>query len=412
MKWITDIEGEIARWSGSPEVLRTASAVLRSVMPIAAIDRRVFVSRYDDVLAVLADDGKFGVTETYAAKMERTTGAFFLGMEDTPQYEREAGFARRAVRKEDAARILAIVESETRELLRAARARGGKLDGVAEYSHLVPLGLVARYLGVPGPDPDTMMEWMRSIFWDIFLNPDDDAAVRQRAQAASAALRPYLMGLVEERKRALANGEDVADDFVGRLLREQAADATIDDDLVVRNIGGVIVGAVDTQSKAFAQALDQLLRRPAALASAQTAARMDDDALLRAHVWEALRFNPHNPALFRTCHEDTVLAGGTPRATRIAEGTQVVILTISAMFDGDAFERPEEFLTDRPLERYLHFGRGMHTCFGSHINALVLPAMMKPLLLLENLRYAGERPALEYEGPFPNRMPLSFDVAT
>jgi cytochrome P450 len=411
MKWISDIENEIAGWLGSPEALRTASAALRSAMPIAMLDRRVLVSRYDDVVAVLADDAHFGVTETYAHKMERTTGAFFLGMENTARYQREAGIARRAVRNDDGARILSLVESETRELLRAARARGGKLDGVAEYSHLVPLGLVARYLGVPGPDPDTMKQWMRSIFWDIFLNPNDDAAVSQRAEAASASLRPYLTSLVQERKRALAKGEDVADDFVGRLLREQAADATIDDDLVVRNIGGVIVGAIDTQSKAFAQALDQLLRRPAALAEAQRAARMDDDARVRAHVWEALRFNPHNPALFRTCHEDTVLAAGTPRATRIAKGAQVVALTISAMFDGEAFERPDEFLADRPLDRYLHFGHGMHTCFGAHINALVLPAMMKPILLLENLGYEGDRPTLDYEGPFPNRMPLAFDVA-
>jgi len=198
---------------------------------------------------------------------------------------------------------------------------------------------------------------------------------------------------------------------VGRLLREQAADATIDDDLVVRNIGGVIVGAVDTQSKAFAQALDQLLRHPAALATARKAARIGDDAGVRAHVWEALRFNPHNPALFRTCHEDTVLAAGTPRATHIAKGSQVVALTISAMFDEAAFDRPDEFLTDRPLDRYLHFGHGLHTCFGARINALVLPAMMKPLLLLDNLGYAGDRAILEYEGPFPNRMPLAFDVA-
>src|ERR1700749_4248699 len=115
MKWITDIENEVAGWLASPEALRTASAALRTAMPIAKLDRRALVSRYDDVVAVLADDAHFGVTETYAGKMERTTGAFFLGMENTPQYQREAGIARRAVRKDDAARILSLVESETRE---------------------------------------------------------------------------------------------------------------------------------------------------------------------------------------------------------------------------------------------------------------------------------------------------------
>ena len=51
--------------------------------------------------------------------------------------------------------------------------------------------------------------------------------------------------------------------------------------------------------------MDELLNRPDALATAQKAARADDDALLAQHCWEALRFNPFNPVLYRRATHDT-----------------------------------------------------------------------------------------------------------
>jgi cytochrome P450 len=196
------------------------------------------------------------------------------------------------------------------------------------------------------------------------------------------------------------------------MLRQQLDDATIDDDLIRRNIGGVIVGAIDTQSKALAHAIDELFRQPAALASARRAALADDDRLVAAHVWEALRFNPHNSGIFRHSRTDTVIAAGTDRATPIKKGSTVLALTISAMFDPDRFPRPDEFVVDRPSEDYLHFGHAQHLCFGTRLNGIVLPLAAKALLKLEGLRYDEDGPQeIAYEGPFPDHMPLRFDGA-
>ena len=411
MSWLDRIESEIQGWFTSPDALRTISAELRSLAPIASVAGWTIVSRYDDVREVLDNDRIFGVTEVYAARMDRTTGAFFLGMENTPQYQREAGIARAAVRAEDARRIGLIVESSARELLAAAKQRGGMFDAVGEFSRAIPIALLREYFGVPGPDPGTMQRWMRYLFWDIFLNQDDDRAVRAKSSACSAELRAYLEGLIRERKALVSRG-DAPDDFVTRMLRQQAADPAIDDDLIRRNVGGVVVGAVDTQSKAIAHVADELLRRPGALESARRAAAANDEAALAGHVWEALRFNPHNAVLFRRCHHDAVIAGGTDRETKVAKGSTVVALMISAMFDPAAFERPDEFLTNRPSDSYLHFGHGQHLCFGTRINGIVLPIAIKALALLDHLAYDNERGSgkIDYEGPFPDRMLLRFDV--
>jgi cytochrome P450 len=411
MSWLERIEDEIAGWFTSPEAIRAVSSELRGLAPIATLGSYALVSRYDDVREVFANDKDFGVTEIYAARMERTTGAFFLGMEDTPQYRREVEIARRAVRADDAQRIAELVVESARELVGRAKDRGGAFDAVSEYSRLIPLALVREYFGVPGPDPETMKTWMRHVFWDLFLNVGNDAAIIEKANAASAAMRPYLDALLRDRKTRLSAGAEVPDDFVTRLVQQQMADPSIDDDLLRRNIGGVIVGAVDTQSKAIAHAVDALLRRPAALESARSAAASGDTRAVAAHVWEALRFNPHNAALFRYCRSNAVIADGTDRRTAIDAGTTVVVLTISAMFDPQRFPQPDEFRTDRPADDYLHFGHGQHMCFGTRINGIVLPLAVKELLLLEHLRYDEDGEGeIEYEGPFPDRMRLRFDV--
>jgi hypothetical protein len=66
---------------------------------------------------------------------------------------------------------------------------------------------------------------------------------------------------------------------------------------------------------------------------------------------------------------------------------------------------PREFRIDRNVE-YLHFGYGMHRCFGYLINGVQIPEVIASLLRLPNLRRSG---SLEYEGPFPQRMLVEFD---
>jgi hypothetical protein len=81
------------------------------------------------------------------------------------------------------------------------------------------------------------------------------------------------------------------------------------------------------------QALEQLLRRPDALAGAQQAARANDDQLLAGYFFEAMRFDPLGPALPRVATQPTVIAAGTSRATEVPEGATVYAAFSSAMMD-------------------------------------------------------------------------------
>lgn len=387
----------------APELLRATTFALRHAMPVLRLGDRVFVNRFADVLEVLENPDYFGVVPIYRDAMVRSTGDFILGMDDPKAYEHEARFLQAAVRPDDMGRIKSLIARRAAILLDAGES-AGSIDAATGYAHELALTLVQEYFGVKGPDVATMTRWMRTIFWDLFLNLDQRVDVTQNAVVAARELNPYLEQKADEIRSALASDTSVPDTFFVRLVASQAAFG-IDDHGVRRNIAGIIVGAVDTLSKAIVNSLDQLLRRPAELAMARAAAAAGNDETVAAYAFEALRFNPHNPIIIRHAHKDFRLARGTPRETRVRAGSTVYAGTLSAMFDASVLRSPHQFRVDRPWQHYVHFGRGMHRCFGERINRVVLPQAIKALLLRPKLRRShGLEGHIEVEGPFPSRM--------
>jgi cytochrome P450 len=128
-------------------------------------------------------------------------------------------------------------------------------------------------------------------------------------------------------------------------------------------------------------------------------------------VFEASRFYPLTPGLFRHCTEDYKLAAGTWRAKVIPNGALVMASTRSAMFDGRQIESATQFRIDRPDYNYMHFGYGMHECFGVYMNRVMMPAICKSLLKKPNLRRApGADGKLQMDGAFAKSLLVQFDV--
>jgi cytochrome P450 len=356
------------------------------------------------VVEALTRDTDFTVSQINAPNINRLDGPFILGMDRSAQYDREAGLLHQAVRREDLERIRTLVSSQAETLIAALRPQR-RLDVVNDVARIVAVRTVATYFGMPGPDEATMMRWLRDIFYDVFLNLTNNKTVRAAALRSGGELRAH-MDLVIAQRKSKAAADVPPDDVLGRLLAlEGAANPWLDDDTVRRNLSGLIVGAVETTSKLVTLILEELFRRPVVLLQARAAALAGDIEKVRLYAYEAGRFNPQTPMIFRYCPAETELAKGTPRARRIPAGTTMVLGTLSAMFDPEGFVSPGEFRIDRGVE-YLHFGFGMHRCFGYLINDVQIPEIIAALLRLPGLRRAG---CLKYEGPFPQRMIVEFD---
>ncbi len=380
-------------------------AVLRRVKPILIVKNTALVTRYEDVQEVLARDDVFQVT--YGQKMEVIGGGgnFFLGMQNSPEYERDQSHMRTVVRRQDLPeRVLPLVARTAESLVSASTER---IDVVQQLARIVPIRLIAEYFGCPPPSEEDLASWSTVTFQYLFTDLNNDPAVDAAARAAAAKARAWLDQIIAQRKKQ----DSLPDDVVGRCLALQKASVPGMDDLGIRNnLLGVIIGAIPTTSKCCAQALDELLKRPAELLEAQEAARSDNDALLAQYVFEALRFNPSNPGLFRIATEDYTVAKDKMHATTIACGTTVLAATQSAMFDERIIDAPNEFRIGRPPYAYMHFGYGLHSCFGQYINRVQVPGILKPLLKRKGLRRAeGDTGQLQFGGPFPGSLEVLFD---
>jgi len=377
-------------------------ALLRRVKPILIVKGTAIVTRFEDVQEVLERDNVFQVT--YGEKMRVVTGGndFFLGMQDSPEYTRDVSHMRTVMRREDISAMAPFIAKTAGDIVAAA---GSQLDIPKQLSKAVPARWIADYFGCPSTSEEDLESWSSTIFQYLFTDLTNDPVVDAAAIDASAKTRAWLDRTIVARK---AN-PTAKDDVLGRCLALQSAGVSAMTDLDIRNnLLGLLVGAIPTTSKCCAQALDQLLNRPEQLAGAQAAARADDDPLLARYVFEALRFNPNNPGVFRIAAEDYTLAKGQLHETTIPKGTMVLPATQSAMFDERIVDNPNDFRIDRPAWTDMQFGYGMHTCFGQYVNRVQIPGILKPVLQKAGLQRAGE---LQFDGPFPSSLPVRFAAA-
>ena len=100
---LDDIRASFTRWLTSPRVLRPVFGVLRRFAPILVIGKTAIVSRHADVTEVLARDDDFTVREINLERFDDLGARFILGMDRSPEYEREEAVLRQAVRPDDRA---------------------------------------------------------------------------------------------------------------------------------------------------------------------------------------------------------------------------------------------------------------------------------------------------------------------
>ena len=199
--------------TGSPHVLRFVFALLRHFRPVLVFGKSAVVSRHADVVDVLERDEDFTISEINQARMDRVHAPFILGWDRSPRYDREVSILRRAADDNDLATIRTVVAREAQQLIGVAR-RDGRIDVVSGLTRVVPTRVVSEFFGTPGPNEQTMMRWLRVLFFEIFLNRSEDPEVSRTAAAYADQLRDYLVALIARRKSALAVGEVDRDDML------------------------------------------------------------------------------------------------------------------------------------------------------------------------------------------------------
>ncbi len=383
-------------------------AELRDRRPVYVTPDVTLVTRHADCNLVLRRPETFGV-DLYKPKQ----GGYFMAQDDTAAHWREKSIMKAVLDVEDIPEIRQWVQDRVDDILDAA---GGKVELVRAVTRGVPVGLVQDWFGFTRADPDRLIDWsywnQQDAFWNqpfdhVVDGLDQDEIVRRR-ERANVMMAFYLGRLVTRRIAAVKLGSQ-KDDPVSRLVRLSFSDGVkfgVKD--VIFNVGGLLIGAVETTSHAVCNALTVLMADSERLEQARDVALTRSPEEFDGHVFEALRFKPAFPYFFRTCHRETVVAGGTPFETQVPVGTTVLAVTHSAMFDPAAFPDPERFSPTRDLSDAFTFGHGHHTCLGRHIAAVMVPAIVRQILRRSGLK--GDAAPDFQGGSVPQRWDLQYDA--
>jgi cytochrome P450 len=404
---------------------------LREKRPILVTPACTLVARFSEVTEVLSKPDIFTVA-LYKPKMKD----FLMAHDDDAVHAREKAIMHSMLNRDDLPAVRKMVGAIAKGILDAAN---GKIEAVNSYGRMVPVTLVQEYFGLKGVDRKDLIEWSYWNQYDAFHNqPFNRISDEMRRhitdshQKADAKLQAYLTALIAMRFALVKEQQvtnlllfpiillkklirwlrgqrpwKVTDDIVTRMLRTSYPDAVeFNIQRLGLNAGGLLIGAVETTNQAAIQVIAYLLENRKWLDEAVGASDRNDVATFDGIVWEALRFVPIGPYLFRQAASDSVLCPGTPLETEIKAGTIVLALTQSAMFDESKFENPDAFIPGRSWYQYFHLGFGIHECLGKHVAMVLIPETVRQMVVRPGLAASGP---IDYKsGPFPENYELTW----
>jgi linoleate 10R-lipoxygenase len=151
------------------------------------------------------------------------------------------------------------------------------------------------------------------------------------------------------------------------------------------------VAMVPNQSQVFRQIMDYYLSDEGVeyLPDIQRLARIeskDSNKILLRYVNEGIRLNGTFGS-YRRSEVNHVFNEGSQQVT-VKPGDKVFCSFVAAARDPKIFPDPDRVRLDRPMDSYIHYGIGDHTCLGKEASMVALTAMLRIFGQLHNLRRA------------------------
>ncbi len=358
-----------------------------------------FVTRYDDVAAVLLDDERF-VRDPRLVLTPEQLGEQPPSLEliennmlnrDGEDHRRLRRLVTKAFTPKVVEQLRPRIQTIADELIDAVEARG-EMDLAAEYAFPLPITVIAELLGVPTADQDRFRGWS-----DAIITPAIADEERQRFFEQMGEFIAYLHEFFAERRA------QPQDDLVSALLRARDEGDALSEDEVFGTVVLLIVAGHETTVGLIGNGVLHLLARPDQLDLVR-----NDESLLPTAIEELLRFEgPVERTLNRWAATDVELGGKA-----IRRGDLVIAIVGSADRDPDRFPAPDRLDVTRADNKHLAFGRGSHYCLGAPLARLEAEIALATLFRrLPGLRLAVAPAEVEWRATPGFRRLVSLPVA-
>jgi cytochrome P450 len=294
---------------------------------------------------------------------------------DPPDHTRLRKIVSRAFTPRTVERIEPRVTEIADRLVRRAAERPSS-DLFEDVFAPLPIYVIGELLGIPEAD------WPRLKGWsDEFAKIIDpiDAFDPSVMSAMLAEMRTVIDEWIEVRTR------EPGDDLLSQLLQAEEDGGRLSRVELQSMVVLLMAAGHETTSGLLGNSIVALWRRP------DLRDRLaDDPSIAPAAVEELIRFDSPVQNTDRVFLEDTEIAGHLIKAKKMA-----MLVIGAANRDPERFERPDELDFDRPDNRALSFGHGIHHCLGAALARqearVVLPMVCREFrdhdLRLDGLRW-------------------------
>ena len=378
-------------------------ALLRRFWPNLGFGNFLLVTKGADVRDILERGDEFETP--YGPEMaELARGSnFILGMQDGAAYRQMKSAVLSAFPPAEVeATVRPIAERHSRDIMTGA---SPGFDAIAELMKIVPVRICRDYFGLQIDDETEFADWSIALSALFFSDPTANPATRQLAVVGGDRLIKVIdrsIAAVRER-----TGKD--DRPLARLvaLMDQGRLSLPDIHSIML---GMVAGFVPTNVLAGSNCLDVILSRTDARHAVDEALGAGDTGKLDRAIMEAMRFKPIWIGPWRYTRRDAVIGKGTRRERLVKAGTVVMPATLSAMFDPEIVQRPNEFDTSRPHRDYMVFGYGIHLCIGAEIARIQIGECIRALFSKPKLtRARGRAGKMVNVGAYPASLKVDFE---
>ncbi|MGI9246507.1 MAG: cytochrome P450, partial [Steroidobacteraceae bacterium] len=315
---------------------------------------------------------------------------------DPPRHTRVRAFLEPLFAVKRVREITPMIDRVAAELLDAIGGRT-EIELVQEFSHPMPMIVIARLIGVPESDLPRFKAWS-----DAIVEPFSMMVSAERELECArlvVEMQHYFVDLLADRRAhprddlltAVARaGDDPEFHFD---LREQLTILTID----------LLASGNETTTAAITSGVKLLMEQPEAMQAVR-----DDRRLMRNLVEEVLRLESPAQGMFRRVTQDTVLGG-----VQLREGELLSIRFGAANRDEGQFPVSERIDLHREQPgKHLALGIGRHHCIGAQLARQEIASALGALLdRYDGFALAPGRPEPDYSPSFFGRNLRELHVA-
>ena len=350
--WTSDFSHLEPEWAADPYPIQDD---LRRRCPIARTERfggGWLPVRYEDVAAIAYDTDRFSSRSIIMSNFRPPRELAPIG--GTPPISSDPPFhhdARRLLLPAFTKAAVARQEPATRAFCHSLIDAFGDravIDAASEYAQHIPIRVIADMLGFPPEDGPRFREFVENTLEGVNQEPDERIERMQE-------LFDYLLAQIRD------HVDHPRDDLTTFLINVELYGSKLEAEHVAGTMALLLIAGIDTTWSAIGASLWHLAKTPR-----DRERLVAEPTLLPTALEEFLRaFAPVTMA--RLVKEDMNWHGADMKAD-----DWILLSFPAANRDPAQFDRANEVVIDREVNRHAAFGLGIHRCLGSHLARMEL----------------------------------------